>query len=275
MTDTLQATIQRQYDEVIASHYDLDPQNVMTDTVERVFEQIEKQGILQSRPLRVYDVGMGTGRFLERLLATAGPELQPFGLDLSQKMIDCAYAKIPRLEAVVDTAANLDAYFPGQSFDLICTHFISGFVSMEVMAPKVWRRLEEGGYWSYLGAVKTAYPRLQAKANSKFLRWVTGAPKLDIDAVLASPANQQDVFDTLERHGFVARQSETFEPKLRFRNLDEFLEFAYYAGWLTPFVEAVGLHKAGAFMRFFMNWFVFPMDDNHCIEIHLAQKVTR
>src|SRR5262245_24512892 len=102
-TDTKEASIQRQYNEVIASHYDLDPQSVMTDTMERVLEQIREQGILAFSPLRVYDVGMGTGRFLARLLNLAGDDVQPFGLDLSRKMIDCACAKIPHLEAVVDT----------------------------------------------------------------------------------------------------------------------------------------------------------------------------
>jgi SAM-dependent methyltransferase len=269
-------TIQRQYNEVIASHYDLDPQSVTGDTLDRAAEQIRKQQLLGdgSARLRVYDVGMGTGMFLTRLRALADDQIQPFGLDLSQKMIDCAYRKIPDLVGAVDTAANLDAHFPEQSFDLICTHFISGFVPLDVLAPKVWSRLEEGGYWSYLGATKGAYPNLQAKANNKLLRWMFGGPKLDIDSMVLSPANQLEVFATLERAGFVVRQCETFQPKLKFRDLDDFLEFAYFGGWLTPFIEAVGLHKAGALTRFVLNRFFFPMEDHHSIEIHLAQKVT-
>jgi SAM-dependent methyltransferase len=270
-------TIQRQYDEVIASHYDLDPQSVTGDTLDRAAEQIRKQQILGdgSASLRVYDVGMGTGMFLTRLRALTDDPIQPFGLDLSQKMIDCAYQKIPDLRGAVDTAANLDAHFPDQSFELICTHFISGFVPLSVLAPKVWSRLEVGGYWSYLGATKGSYPNLQAKANNKFLRWLFAAPKFDVDSSVLSPANQQEIFDTFERHGFVVRQCETFEPQLKFRNLDEFLEFGYYGGWLTPFIEAVGLHKASAFTRFVLNRFFFPIEDHHSIEIHLAQKVTR
>jgi SAM-dependent methyltransferase len=225
--------------------------------------------------LRVYDVGMGTGMFLTRLRALAEDPILPFGLDLSQKMMECAYQKIPDLVGAVDTAVNLDAHFPDQSFDLICTHFISGFVPLNVLAPKVCSRLEEGGYWSYLGATKGSYPALQSKAENKFLRWMFGGPKLDIDSMVLSPANQQEVFDIMDRNGFVVRQCETFEPKLKFRDLDEFLDFAYYGGWLTPFIEAIGLHKAGAFTKFVLNRFFFPIEDNHSIEIHLAQKVSR
>jgi SAM-dependent methyltransferase len=270
-------TIQRQYDEVIASHYDLDPQSVTGNTLDRAAEQIRNQQILAdaSAPLRVYDVGMGTGMFLTRLRALAEGQIQPFGLDLSQKMIDCAYRKIPDLAGAVDTAANLDAHFPEQSFDLICTHFISGFVPLGVLAPKVWSRLEEGGYWSYLGATKGSYPNLQAKANNRLLRWLVRGPRLDINSMVLSPANRQEVFDTLERNGFVVRQCETFEPALKFADLDEFLDFAYYGGWLTPFIEAIGLHKAGGFLRFILNRFFFPIEDRHVIEIHLAQKVAR
>ena len=270
-------TIQRQYDEVIASHYDLDPQSVTGNTLDRAAEQIRNQQILAdaSAPLRVYDVGMGTGMFLTRLRALTGDRIQSFGLDLSQKMIDCAYQKIPDLVAAVDTAAHLDAHFPEQSFDLISTHFISGFVPLHVLAPKVWSRLEDGGYWSYLGATKGAYPGLQAKANNKLLRWMFGGQSLDIDSMVLSPANQQEVFAVLERSGFVVRQCETFQPKLKFRDLDEFLDFAYYGGWLTPFIDAIGLHQAGAFTRFILNRFFFPMEDHHSIEIHLAQKVSR
>jgi SAM-dependent methyltransferase len=270
-------TIQRQYDEVIATNYDLDPQSVTGNTLDRAAEQICKQKLLGDGlgQLRVYDVGMGTGMFLTRLRALTEDPIQPFGLDLSPKMIECAFQKIPDLVGAVDTAVNLDAHFPGQSFDLICTHFISGFVPLDVLAPKVCSRLQFGGYWSYLGATKGSYPVLQAKAESKLLRWMFRGPRLDVDSMVLSPANQQEVFETMEKHGFVVRQCETFQPKLTFRDLDEFLNFAYYGGWLTPFIEAVGLHKAGAMTRFVLNRLFFPIEDHHSIEIHLAQKVAR
>jgi SAM-dependent methyltransferase len=271
MTDT----IQRQYDEVIASHYDLDPQSVTGDTLDRAAEQIRRQQLLEDGcpSLRVYDVGMGTGMFLTRLRTLTHDRIEPFGLDLSQKMIDCAYQKHPDLVAAVDTAANLDGHFPEQSFDLISTHFLSGFVPLHVLAPKVWSRLEEGGYWSYLGATKEAYPGLQRLANNRALRWMFGGQALDLDRMVLSPANQQEVHEILERNGFVVRQCETFQPRLRFRDLDEFLEFGYYGGWLTPFIDEIGLHKTGSFSRFVLNRFFFPMEDHHSIEIHLAQKV--
>ncbi len=273
MTDT----IQRQYNDVIASYYDLDPQSVTSQTLQRASEQIQKQQLLNSagKLLKVYDVGMGTGLFLSRLREMTDEPIQLFGIDLAEKMLECAYQKIPDLIAAVDTAENLERHFSEVSFDLICTHFITGFVPLEVLAPKVYSRLEEGGYWSYLGATRSAYPTLQKMANNRALRWLTGSGRLDVGSKVHSPADRQEVLDTMERHGFVVRECETFQPKLQFANLDEFLDFAYYGGWLTPFIEQIGLHKARAFTRFVLNRFFFPAEDHHCIEIHLAQKVSR
>src|SRR5215831_10100101 len=85
-------TIQRQYDEVIAPHYDLDPQAVLGTSLNRAAHQIRQQHLPGNslEPLRVLDLGVGTGLFLAKLKALAGDQIQPFGLDLSEKMIDCA-----------------------------------------------------------------------------------------------------------------------------------------------------------------------------------------
>jgi SAM-dependent methyltransferase len=270
-------TIQRQYDEVIAAHYDLDPQSVIGPSLDRAADQLRRHDLFEpaNKSLSVFDVGVGTGVFLEKLAALGGPGLQPFGLDLSERMIDAARRKIPDLVAAVDDAVNLDAYFPDQSFDLICTHFITGFVPMQVLAPKIWSRLEEGGYWSFVGGTKAGFPALQAKADGKALRWLLGGRRLEVDAMVCNPAGREEVFETLETNGFKVQECETFEPALRFRNLDEFMDFAYRGGWLTPFIEALGLHQAGASVRLMMNTFFFPVDDHHTIEIALAQKVTQ
>ncbi len=156
-------TIQRQYDEIIAPYYDLDPQTVTGVSLDRAAEQFQNEqvGGSQAARLRVFDIGVGTGAFLGKLMALGGPAMQLFGLDLSQKMIEIARTKIPDLVAAVDDAANLDAHFPDQPFDLICTHFLTGFVPMQVLAPKIWSRLEVGGYWSLVGGTKAGFPALR------------------------------------------------------------------------------------------------------------------
>ena len=273
----MNATIQRQYDEVIAPHYDRDPKEVTGNSLDRAGRQIRKHHLLAGAPdpLRVLDLGLGTGLFFSKLKALGIRKIQPFGLDLSPKMIASAQQKHPDLVAEVDDAANLDAHFRDTAFDLVCTHFLTGFVPLAKLAPKVWDRLDEGGYWSIVGGTKAGFPVLQTKAQSNTLSWLFGGRTVLVDDLVCNPANRAEMEKTLAEHGFAVREVETFEPKLKFRDFQEFMDFAYRGGWLTPFIEQLGLHRTGAMSRILMNLLLFPIQDHHSIEIVLAQKVAR
>jgi SAM-dependent methyltransferase len=267
------SVIQRQYDEVIAEHYDLDPYRVTGRSLDRAVSQIwrETEVVRAGPPLRVLDLGVGTGSFLAKLGARLGP-LRPYGIDISQKMIDIASAKVPGLNAAVDDAAKLDAHFPGESFDLICTHYVTGFVPMDELATKIWDRLAPGGYWSLVGGTKGGFPVLRSKAESKAARTLFGGNSVDVDDRVCNPADRAEVLQSFEAHGFDVRRCETFTPRLDFKNLDEFLAFAYYGGWLAPFVEALGLHRIQGAMKAAVDAAFFPVTDYHSIEIALAKK---
>jgi len=261
--------IRRQYDEIIASRYDFDPQSMIGDTLDRALAQLERQQY-EKGPLKVFDVGVGTGRFLEKL--RAGRVVEPYGLDISQKMIDIACKRIQDLEAAVDDARNLDAHFRDMQFDLACTHFLTGFIPLEALAPKIQGKLREGGSWSYVGGTLEGFPVLQQKANTRLIRWLFGIQKLEVSAFVNNPADLRHVEETLERNGFEILESETFRPRAAFKDWNEFLEFAYYGGWLTPFIESLGLHESGAVVRTVLNRLFFPMEDHHSIVIALARK---
>ncbi len=176
--------------------------------------------------------------------------------------------------AAVDDAANLDVHFPGQQFDCVATHFITGFVPMRVLVPKIWHRLGDGGYWSFVGGTKNGYPALQAAADSRLLRWWFGAAANPIDGMFCNPTDQDEVVGTFEANGFAVCAVETFEPALQFRDFAEFMEFAYQGGWLTHIVESMGMHRMGPLARWLLNRLYFPIHDHHSIVIALARKVS-
>src|SRR5262249_31338057 len=161
--------IQRQYDEVIAPHYDSDPQGVTTRSLERALNQICQEQVLgdDAGPFNVLDVGIGTGSFLARLKALGGERVQPFGLDLSEKMIESPRKSLPARGAPVDDAATPDDPSPGQPSGLFSTHFTRGFVPLSFRAPKIGARLDEGGSFSLVGGTTAVFPALQAKAASR------------------------------------------------------------------------------------------------------------
>ena len=271
------ATVHRVYNDVVAAHYDLDPQGVTRRSLDIAVRQLQEHDFFGAtkEPLRVFDVGMGTGLFLGKLLELAPDQIAPFGIDLAENMVANARRKIPGLVAAVGDAAELDAHFPGQAFNCICTHFITGYVSMRVLAPRIARRLEEGGYWSVIGGTKAAYPALQARGNSRLLRWLSGVGSRAMDDTVLNPADLQEVVDTMEAHGFAVSAAETFEPTLDFPDFDRFMEFAYRGGWLTPLVETIGLHRAGPVKRWLFDHLVFPLRDSHHIVIALGRKQER
>lgn len=272
----MQATIiQRHYDEVIASHYDVDPQSVIGDSLGRAIGQIRRRqaDIVGAAPLNVLDLGVGTGLFLEKLRADTLREIQPFGLDISHKMIELAQNRLADLVAAVDDAANLDNHFQSVAFDLICTHFITGFVPLGILAPKIRAKLKSRGFWTFVGGTKAGFPQLRRKASSLPLKkWLFGGWKSNVDELVCNPTGQDEVVATLVENGFTVCECETFSPDLHFIDFKGFMEFAYYGGWLTPFIEALGLHQANLMIRLLLNTVYFPARDQHNIVIALAQK---
>ena len=174
--------------------------------------------------------------------------------------------------SAVDDAANLESHFEDRSFNLVATHFITGFVPMGLLAPKVAARLERGGLWSLVGGTKAGFPVLQKKANKLLFKLLFHVKSLDLTEFVCNPAGEQEVIDTFHRNGFIVRACQTFEPELAFKNFDQFLEFAYYGGWLTPFVESFGLHRARPALRAILNGVFFPVEDHHHVVIALGQK---
>ena len=270
--------IQRQYDEIIAPNFDIDAKGIYASTYQKGIIQLQNTNLLQSKtPLQVLDIGIGTGSFLEQIALLREGEVSPFGMDISEKMLDIAKKKIPNLRTIVDDATNLEKHYANRSFDLICSHFVTGFVPMRELAPKVWNLLDEGAYWSLIGQTMASYPNLRKIEDSlvsKLIYWVSGNSKLDYD-VVSSPEGHSEVIEILEENDFEVCQIETFEPKIDFANLDDFLDFGYYNGWLTPFIEKLGIHKASKMLSLMINILLFPIHDNQSIEIALARKITK
>lgn len=272
-TEIERSAIQRQYNEVIAANYDLDPQFVTNRALNRALVHVEREAILSAElpMMSVFDVGMGTGLFSDKLLKKSKREIIPFGLDVSEKMIEIAKGRIPQLNAVIDDAANIDRHFTEESFDLICTHFITGFVPIDHLAPRILSKLKPGGYWSFVGAVTTAYPELQRKANTPLIRMFNRGRKAEREKLI-TPTDCDAVTSCFEKYSFETCSIELFEPELVFNDFEDFMEYAYRGGWLTPFVEHLGLQKVRPLTKKLLTSLLFPIHDRHRIAIGLARR---
>ena len=116
---------------------------------------------------------------------------------------------------------------------------------MSVLAPKIAGRLKPGGYWSLVGGTKAAYPALQAKGDSQILRWLSGVGSRKWMTPCSIRRTCEEVADTMDAHGFDGRRRRNVRTVLEFNAFDQFMEFGYRGGWLTPLIESMGLHRAG------------------------------
>lgn len=269
----MKTEIQRQYDEIIAPHYDLDPQQVTTNALGIALGQIDSAALdgAAAPPIDILDVGIGTGVFCERLRSAMRRPIRPHGLDISERMLEVAKARVPDLRAARDDAANLGRHFADRQFDLICTHFITGFVPISVLAPEVHRRLKPGGYWSFVGGTSQGFPELRRVAQSPLIRRLHGGRALDLGG-LKTPYDQSAVESVMREHSFAIHASETFAPRLDFPDFDAFMAFAWRGAWLTPYIEQLRLQESGKALRTFFNLWVFPLSDSHRIVIALGRK---
>ncbi len=267
------AVIQRQYDDVIASQYDQDPQNTTGKSLDRALSHLEAEGLFSSilPAMRVLDIGMGTGMFLQKLRSRSERPIEPWGIDISRRMADIAHQKLPDLVSAIDDGANLDDHFSGERFDLVATHFVTGFVPIEHIAPRIFSRLHAGGVWSFVGGTSSGYAELQRRARHPLLRLLFGGSTPDLQGMVC-PKSEHDVVTVLEKNHFEVLMSETFEPELSFPDFEAFMEYGYHGGWLTPFIEELGLHRTKRWQQAILNRIVFPVVDHHSIVMAVARR---
>jgi SAM-dependent methyltransferase len=267
------AEIQKQYDHVIASQYDRDPQNTTGMTLDRAIDHLRAEGVLESLlpPMRVLDVGMGTGMFLQKLRNISPRQMEPAGLDISSQMAAIAKQKLPDLNVAIDDGANLHRHFDGEQFDLIATHFVTGFVEIHKLADNILQKLVPGGYWSFVGGTTRGYPELQRRSQHPLLRFLYGGHGPSLEGMIC-PQDQEQIASVLRQAGFLITQIETFRPELKFPDFDAFIEYGYHGGWLTPFIEEIGLHRARKWQRALLNRIVFPVTDHHSIVLAVARR---
>ena len=96
-----------------------------------------------------------------------------------------------------------------------------------------------------------------------------GAP--DLQGMIC-PNSERDIIEVLKKNGFEILMSETFEPELKFPDFASFIEYGYHGGWLTPFIEEIGLHKAKRWQQAILNRLVFPVVDHHSIVLAVARR---
>lgn len=143
------------YYEDVGSYYDRDARdfeqrywrNGALQRIRQSFREVVKQHPMH----RVLEVGIGPGFDLVHF-ATQFPEAQFRGLDVSAEMVQLTRNKIQDLQLTNVRAAqgsieDLDAAFPGETFDMIYVFFgaLNTVDNLELALRELHKRLEPGG----------------------------------------------------------------------------------------------------------------------------------
>ncbi len=226
------ATVQRAYNDVVAPYYDLDPQGVTGDSLDRAVLQLRQHHAFDdAAPFRVLDLGHGhraVPRQAQGPRRRADRPVRP--RPGSENMVENARRKLPDLIAEVDDAANLDTrisravlrlhlhpFHHRLRADDACSRRKSGIASKTAATGR-----SSAARWE---PIRCCRPR-PARA------WSAGgsAPAREpVNELVLQPGQLCGGRADAEAHGFDVCVAETFEPALAFRDFDEFMEFAYRA----------------------------------------------
>lgn len=193
-----------------------------------VAELVAREAAAASRPLRVLDLGAGTGLLSEQILART-PDLRLTLLDRAPDMLERASARLAAAAPAV-LVADLDAPLPGQDYDVVMSalaiHHLEDEAKRALFA-RVHTALASGGIFINAEQVAGSDEAEQALFESTHL---DGARRLG--------SSEQEVAEAMERMGIdrcatVEAQVNwlTHAGFVRVRTYFRWFRFAVYAGW--------------------------------------------
>lgn len=241
------------YDE-IAQHYDRDPFHLIGDTRDVALKQVQSQ---VTSPLRVMDLGCGTGDGLKQIQAWY-PSAELVGIDLSKEMLALAQKKVV-FEAIHDSLTKAEKYTETGIFDLVLVHYVMGFLPVEQVIPVASRLLAPGGMCSILTTTLESYQTLLA--HCPFLNMN------NVRDVAQTPLNKDEIMNTLSENDLDVVQHKRFERELVFNNYEDLMAFARDGGWLIQIMSQFEdeVEKVLATEP-------FPVHEDFSSEIMLVQK---
>ena len=137
----------QEYFDSFAPNYDETTISIAWAAPQSVFDAVVKIGVDRLAPLKILDVGAGTGQ-LSRLLQEHFPNAMIYGVDGSSDMLALA-VKNGNLEAVRAQVANLREAFPysSNSFDLVVSSGASEYLGKtKKLLEEMARITKAGGY---------------------------------------------------------------------------------------------------------------------------------
>ncbi|HEY1101538.1 MAG TPA: class I SAM-dependent methyltransferase [Myxococcota bacterium] len=251
--------IARLYDEQIADHYDVDRFGLLRGG--RAIAQTQIAQHLQAPSPVVVDLALGTGASAAAVQA-GFPAARLTGIDISQRMLDVAAARVPGVQTILDDAANVTRHVAPASVDLVLMHYLTTYVDGARVVADAATTLRPGGLLSIASSTWEAFPTLNglisALLPAGLLQELNGAPT-SVDVVAGF----------LEGAGLEIVARDTFTTAVSFASFDEVWDFGVHSGFFTHIIDGLPPETV-AMLRSVEG--IYPIEDTYTAGILLARR---
>jgi SAM-dependent methyltransferase len=217
------------YEEKMAGFYEMDNFDLLSSSHDQVLKQLRANHI---KPKKVFDVGCGTGMFLEKLTNNYDG-LHLTGSDFSPDMLQLARSKpgLRELSAFVADLQNIFQHLAPQTFDLVCLHYVLCYISNTVAFPIIAQLLQPGGIFSLTTMTKDdSFPTL--RQLSDFI------DQEEADALSNTPQSKEALKEYIESSGlFEVLSWDTLQKEILFGSKEELSDFVFRSGWVSEVSE--------------------------------------
>ena len=246
---------------------------------ECAIQQISKIYLDKNSSLKMLDLGVGDGAFLQKLHLLF-PNTSFTGMDISAGMLKLAKTSLPQMTTIEASASVANQVLPHASQSLVLAHFINAYIPIDTLLSQVHSLLESEGYFSFITTTYDAFPNGHKKLKeyiaknslfSKILRYFyrNGVKNTTV------AKNQKELIQKLKKHQFEIVDHQRLNISLSFNNIDELRSFAVEGGWFLNALDKTFIPQKFAIKmaRPIINHnLAFPYEDIHCIDVVLARK---
>lgn len=265
----------------IANAYDenSDAFNLLTSSRFSALQEILMRLDGDQGPNRILDLGIGSGAFLAQLKEKF-PDTQFAGVDIAKKMLAIASKRIPGLEAIESSIADISpANIKGQ-FDLMIAHFVLAYVDINTLLEKAQLFLSEGGMISIVTTTHESFPNFQEQIRHQLLKnslqsriirkiYKTGIKKTSV------PRSYEAIKVAALENNLEIINRQQISTDILFQNATEMTDFAVKGGWLLNALDYPFLPTTASYnlvRNYFNRTIRFPWEDKHIVESVLLQK---
>lgn len=270
----LSMKLERLYNNIAKTYNQKSSAHVLSESNNAAFGLISNSGL----PLHaILSLGVGDGLSLLPY-KHAYPEAHLYGLDVSEKMLEKAKARLA-CEVFHGDIAQASSIIKKNDFDLILAHFVTAYVPLHTTLEQCKRLLGSSGLVSIVTNTMQSFPIMQGVLNKLnrspriFNKLISHHIARALKTVYV-PKDLNDLESTLIAQGFKIEALQLMEIKIKLEHAADVFEFFIEGSWCAsgivhPLIPSAFFNKI--IRRLINEHLTFPFEDTMYVALGLGQ----